>query len=593
LTARIEEKREVAGMFRIWRVHDDVLPINREAIRQVQEILRAQFPLLPEQDILKIPDVLRNPLRYRFRSVLFVADDSRRRVDGFALINHDPSLNFCFLDYLATTRPKMGSGVGAALYERIREEALHLRSIGLFFECLPDDPKLCRNPEVLKQNMARLRFYERYGARPIVNTAYETPLKPEYDNPPYLVYDALGQSEPLGRNTARAIVRAILDRKYGDRCPPGYIDRVVDSFKDDPVRLRPARYLRKDAPVPINPSIPEDKKIALVISEQHAIHHIRERGYVESPVRINSILKQLERTHLFERVPALIFSESYIRAVHDPSFIEYFKRVCANLSPGESVYPYVFPIRNVARPPRELPVRAGYYCIDTFTPLTRNAYPAAKHAADCALTGARRILEGTRLAYALIRPPGHHAERRTFGGFCYLNSAAIAAHYLSFHGKVAILDIDYHHGNGQQDIFFDRSDVLTVSIHGHPRFSYPYFSGFEDEKGTGAGRGYNVNIPLPEHIDGERYRQVLSGAVKIVKRFDPRFLIVALGFDTGKRDPTGSWTLRAGDFEGNGRMIGALKIPTLTIQEGGYDNRVLGVNSRNFFVGLWGAAYSE
>ena len=186
-----------------------------------------------------------------------------------------------------------------------------------------------------------------------------------------------------------------------------------------------------------------------------------------------------------------------------------------------------------------------------------------------------------------MRPPGHHAERRTFGGFCYLNSTAVAAHYLSDFGKVAILDIDYHHGNGQQDIFYERADVLTISIHGHPRLAYPYFSGFEDERGQGPGEGFNLNFPLPEIVEGPRYREVLHKALRRIESFQPTFLVVALGLDTAKRDPTGSWSLRASDFEANGALIGALKLPTLVVQEGGYNTRNLGVNVRRFFGGLW------
>ncbi|MGD9117355.1 MAG: histone deacetylase family protein, partial [Dehalococcoidia bacterium] len=231
-------------------------------------------------------------------------------------------------------------------------------------------------------------------------------------------------------------------------------------------------------------------------------------------------------------------------------------------------------------------------CIDTFTPINGNAYLAAKRAVDCALTTAEQILEGYRLAYALVRPPGHHAERRAFGGFCYFNSAAVAAQYLSSYGKVAVLDIDYHHGNGAQNIFYKRADVLTVSVHGHPSFAYPYFSGFTDEKGNGAGKGYNVNIPLPEELDGESYRQALGEALRRVERFRPQFLIVALGLDTAREDPTGSWSLEADDFEAVGGMIGWLRLPTLVVQEGGYDTRVLGINARRFCSGLWSGSYS-
>ncbi len=575
-------------MFRIRRIYDTVLPVNRQAIAQVQAILRAQFPALDKKDIKKLPEQLTNPLKYRFRSILSVAEDGPGEVKGFALLLHAPDLKFCYLEYISAAEKMTGRGIGGALYERLRAEARGLGVAGIFMECLPDDPALCRDPKILAQNRARLKFYEQYGVRPIVGTAYETPVKEGDDNPPYLVFDGLGEEIELSAARVRKIVRAILERKYSHLCPKAYIDQVVESFRDNPIQLRDFRYLRNGPPkAPPPAKLPADRQITLVVNDKHDIHHIRERGYVESPVRLRSILREIEPTGLFRRIAVRRFAERRLKRVHAADFVDYLKTMCAGLAPGKALYPYVFPIRNAARPPKEKAVKAGYYCIDTFTPLTHNVFLAAKRAADCALTAARSVLEGQRLAYALVRPPGHHAESRAFGGFCYFNNSALAADELSEYGKVAVIDIDYHHGNGTQEIFYHRRDVLTVSLHGHPRFAYPYFNGFEDETGADQGLGFNLNLPLPEHLDGSGYRKALEKALKRIRRFKPTFLVIALGLDTANGDPTGTWSLKGPDFLENGRMLGALGLPTVVVQEGGYDSRVLGSNARNFFQGLW------
>ena len=575
-------------MFRIRRVMDDSTPANRTAIAEVQAILRAQFPKMSDEEIDKLPDQLRDPMKYRFRSIILVADDGNDRVKAFALLLYAPDLKFCYLEEISAAPGKTGGGMGSVLYDRVREEALSLGVVGLFYECLPDDPALSPDPAIRKQNADRLRFYERFGARPIEHTAYETPLKPEYTNPPYLMFDGLGREAPPSRDQARGIVRAILERKYGDVCPPGYIDMVVNSFNDDPVRIRPPRYVRRPPASSTDAGAKEPLwRIPMVVNDKHDIHHVRDRGYVEAPVRIRSILGELDRSNLFERMPARHFPESYIRAVHDGALVNYIKNASRAAAPGKSVYPYVFPIRNAARPPKEASVRAGYYCIDTFTPINTNAYLAAREAVDCALTAAERLLSGRPVVYALVRPPGHHAESKAFGGFCYFNNSAIAADFLSRYGRVAVLDVDYHHGNGTQDIFYKRDDVLTVSIHGHPSFAYPYFSGFKEETGEARGEGFNLNLPLAETTSPEHYREALRQALRRVERFAPRYLVVAAGFDTAKGDPTGTWANRPDDFTEIGRMIGAAGYPTLVVQEGGYRIRTLGSNARHFFTGLW------
>ncbi|MCB9683478.1 MAG: histone deacetylase family protein [Alphaproteobacteria bacterium] len=579
-------------MFRIRRLFDDTLPLDAREIAQVQDILRARFSAVRDDEITNLPARLRDPVKYGWRYLLFVADDLRGQVRGFALIAHDPKLEFVYLDWIASGNGAAGGGVGGALYERVRDEAKALRARGVLFECLPDTKGDVSDAE-LKENAARMRFYERYGARPIVNNDYREPVGDTPDpGLPYLMLDPL-DGEPLGSARAQRVVAAILERKYAYLCPPDYVARVAASFRDDPVQLRPFRYVKPGAASPSSETPRADMLVDLVVNEQHDVHHVRDRGYVEAPVRVRAILRELEPSGLFRRVEARSFPDRHIRAVHDGAFVDYLKRVCAGIPPERSVYPYVFPVRNAARPPKELSVRAGYYCIDTFTPLNANAYLAARHAVDCTLTAADAVLSGRRLAYALVRPPGHHAERATFGGFCYFNNGAVAAHYLSQHGRVAMLDVDYHHGNGQQDIFYERADVLTVSLHGHPSFAYPYFSGFADEKGRGAGEGMNVNFPLPETLDGAGYRTALRKAVGEVRRFSPNFLVVALGLDPAKGDPTGTWTLAPVDFRRNGEIIGALRLPTLVVQEGGYRTRSLGNNARSFFEGLVAGMYGS
>ncbi len=574
-------------MLIIRQISDSVMPADRAAVVQVQEILKARLPDLKQKDIDSIPEYLKNPLKYRFRSTLLVAENRKSQVQGFAMVLYASDLNFCYLDYIATKNNIASSGIGSSLYERVRGFARELGASGLFFECLPDEPQLCLNESLIEENRQRLKFYERFGAFPIINTLYETPFDDDKQAcPPYLVADLLEKGASLSKTDAQNIITAILDRKYAALLPDKYIEKVVNSVVDDPVLLRKPKYLKRITTKEVKYDSKNGKLIGLIVNDKHAIHHVRDRGYVEAPVRIASILSELQSSGIFREIPVTNFPEAHIKEVHDSKYINYFKRVCEKLPEGKSIYPYVFPIRNAARAPVDDSVLAGYYCIDTFTPLNKNAFLAARRAVDCCLTGSLKLVEGRPAVYALVRPPGHHAERKAFGGFCYFNSAAIAAQFLSRYGKVAMLDIDYHHGNGQQDIFYHRKEVLTISIHGHPSFAYPYFSGFAEERGVDEGKGFNRNYPLKEQISGDEYFAVLEKAIEKIRIFRPRFLIVLLGLDTSKGDPTGTWSLGSKDFFRNGALIGTLNIPSLIVQEGGYKNRVLGINARNFFQGF-------
>ena len=337
-----------------------------------------------------------------------------------------------------------------------------------------------------------------------MGTLYDQAIRPGVTAEPRLLYDPLASEENLEAETLRQMIRLILTERYHYAPDDPYVAQVIDSVKESPVRIRKPCYVQ-----------PSEKRVKtrrrlqplkVFCSSLHALHHVPERGYVERPARVDVILKALEALPDVERLPVRSFGERSIRAVHDADFVNYLRNFCLDLPPGELIYPYVFPIRRTDRPPHDRSRRAGYYCIDTFTPLSLEAYKAARAAVNVALSGARAIVAGHPLVYSLCRPPGHHAERDTYGGFCYFCNGAIAAEYLLERmGKVAVLDVDYHHGNGTQDIFYNRSDVLTVSIHGHPSFAYPYFSGFADEVGEGEGKGFNLNLPLREDVRDDRY----------------------------------------------------------------------------------------
>jgi acetoin utilization deacetylase AcuC-like enzyme len=232
----------------------------------------------------------------------------------------------------------------------------------------------------------------------------------------------------------------------------------------------------------------------------------------------------------------------------------------------------------------------GEFCFDTITGIGPATFAAACSAVDVALSAVGEVTAGAAAALGLTRPPGHHVSHELFGGGCYLNNAAIAAQRLRDSGaaRVAILDLDYHHGNGTQSLFYDRGDVLYASLHGSPERAYPYFVGFESECGSGAGAGMTLNVTLPPGVEGETYRGLLGPVLRRIGEFAPAALVVSLGLDTFIGDPTGDAALSTSDLEALGRDVARLALPSVLLLEGGYDIEHLGVNTAAWLAGFGG-----
>ena len=287
-----------------------------------------------------------------------------------------------------------------------------------------------------------------------------------------------------------------------------------------------------------------------------------------------------------------MLSEQHVLRAHDQQFVEFLRNAWADWvaagNRGEAI-PDCWPARRMAqRRPNGIAGRLGYYAMAGETSISAGTWEAASAAVDVALSGASVLRDGARAAFALCRSPGHHAARDLFGGYGFLNNAAIAAQFLRDNGaeRVAVLDVDFHHGNGTQDIFYSRSDVLYVSLHGDPSEAFPYFSGFADEAGADAGEGYNINFPLPRATGFGLWQQTLATALACIRRYSPDALVVSLGVDTFVRDPISFFRLESSDFSTYGGMIGACRIPTLFVFEGGYAVADVGVNVVNVLAGF-------
>jgi acetoin utilization deacetylase AcuC-like enzyme len=252
---------------------------------------------------------------------------------------------------------------------------------------------------------------------------------------------------------------------------------------------------------------------------------------------------------------------------------------------AEEVVPNIHPGRHMSRRPIGLAGLVGYHTADTACPIGAGTWEAAVASANVAVHAASLVLGGERAAYGLCRPPGHHAYADQAGGFCYLNNAAIAAQHLRRTlGRVAILDVDVHHGNGTQGIFYERPDVLFVSLHADPSDYYPFFAGYADERGAGAGLGANLNLPLAPGSGDREVLAALDTALAAIAEFAPDALVVSLGFDASEQDPLGVLKVTSGGFAAMARRIEAAGLPTVLIQEGGYMSAVLGRNLAEFLA---------
>jgi acetoin utilization deacetylase AcuC-like enzyme len=287
------------------------------------------------------------------------------------------------------------------------------------------------------------------------------------------------------------------------------------------------------------------------------------------------------------RTPAPLESGD-LEQVHDPRMLA-FLAASAELAPERALYPSVFSVGGFGSHAETRAPRIGDFCFDTGTPVDRTTFEAARWSAASAQSAARAVADGERLAYGLCRPPGHHAARDHFGGYCYLNNAAIAATLLRQHGRVAIVDIDYHHGNGTESIFYDDPEVLTISVHADPACAYPHMSGYAVSSGRGAAEGTNLNVPLAPRCGAAAFADALRRTVlPRVASFAPDYWILAVGFDTYGRDPLGHFDLDTPDFDTVGRMLAGAGLPTVVLQEGGYHVADLGANVVAFLRGLRG-----
>lgn len=310
----------------------------------------------------------------------------------------------------------------------------------------------------------------------------------------------------------------------------------------------------------------------------------------EQPARIGVLQAGAEAAGAVFEVPR-DFGMGPLAAVHTAEYLAFLQTIHPRWKriegAADEVIPNIHPDRRSANYPKSAVGQAGYHQADTACPIAAGTWEAAYWSAQSALSAAEVVAGGERAAYALCRPPGHHAFADLAGGFCFLNNSGIAAEWLRGRGlRVAVLDVDVHHGNGTQGMFYHRRDVLTVSLHADPDRFYPFFWGAAQERGVAEGMGFNLNLPLPRGTDDAGYMAALDVALARIRAFGADVVVVALGLDAHEADPFQGFRVTTGGFTRIAAAIAGLGLPLLVVQEGGYLQPALGANLTAFLQGI-------
>ncbi|MYJ52564.1 MAG: histone deacetylase family protein [Gammaproteobacteria bacterium] len=338
-----------------------------------------------------------------------------------------------------------------------------------------------------------------------------------------------------------------------------------------------------------------------VYSADHSLRNAKTELYggqlvtpFECPERMEYVLKRVGETGLGEVIPPGKFGMKHILRIHDPGFVEFLEHCWEEWQEvgyeGEAI-PTIIPARGMQqRIPEHIEGRLGYYSLAMETSISAGTWEAALASAHVALTAQNMVRDGLSSSFALCRSPGHHAAADMFGGYCFFNNAAICAQAFLDQGadRIAILDVDFHHGNGSQTIFYDRQDVMYLSLHGDPRHAFSHFLGKGRVRGEGPGEGFNYNYPMPPGTSYPVWAEALDDACAKIAHYAPDALVVSLGVDTYERDPISFFKLRSEDFTDYGNRLAKLGLPTLFIMEGGYAVEEIGINTVNVLAGFEG-----